>query len=97
MIEILGIYDRYMQGCVPFVVLNIDEAAPRLQIVDGSIGRCVASPVQGRAALVIQRVHADALFLKIAQAVCLIALSGHMQHVEPTARFDKWVGPMLDK
>ena len=86
-----------MQGCIPLIILFINAAAPRLQVINSGVTSRVAGPMQRSRLLIIRRVYADAFCLEVAKGVGLIALRSYMEHIEATLRLDKRVRSVLNQ
>ena len=86
-----------MQGCIPLIILFINAAAPRLQVINRGVTSRVACPMQRSRLLIIRRVYADAFCLEVAKGVWLIALRSYMKHIEATLRLHKRVRSVLNQ
>lgn len=86
-----------MKRRISLVVLNIDIAAPGIEIINCCIRHRVARPVQWSTALLVNRINVDSDLLEEAQAVCLVSLCSHMHHVEATLGFNERICTIFNK
>ena len=84
LIETLRSEDDHVKGRVSILVLEVDVAAPAIQVVDRYIVSRVTSPVHWGAAIVVAAVDADAFGAEVTQRpYCVTVLSGNVHHAEP--------------
>ena len=86
-----------VEGCTAEVVLGIDLAAPRLEVIARCVRSRKARPMQRSTAFRVFRVNVNAFLPKVSQTESLVTLGCHMHHVDPLLVFDSEVGPIFDQ